>query len=218
MSTDSAKSAKRPRGRPSKISKADILAAARTFPADEITMPAVANKLSVKTPSLYHHFRNREDLLSAMGKELAEKLVIKPGNPRYWRSSLITTATRMVQFLVDNPYLMTSTCVEGNTMLSLKVVENILSTLEKAGFTEDQSFDICDLVFVYIVAEARMQANQRQPNREEAEARFDNMLEVYRSTSPRFYRYAKAALPRSRKKRFQLKLRWALDLIPDPAQ
>lgn len=209
--------AKRSRGRPNKISKEDILAVARTFSADEITMPAVAKKLSVKTPSLYHHFRNRDDLLSVMAQELAENLVLKRGDPRHWRASLVNVATRAVQFLVDNPYLMSSVAVEGNTTFSLKVAENILDTLERAGFAEEQCFNVCDLVFVFIVAEARMQANQRLPNREEANARFEELLAVYRSTSPRFYRYAKAAMPVSRTKRFQLKLRWALDCLPEPA-
>ena len=71
---------KRPRGRPPSISRVQILEAAHSLPFAELTMPAVAKILDVKTPALYHHFKNRNELLRTIGQDLIQGFEVSAGD------------------------------------------------------------------------------------------------------------------------------------------
>ena len=167
---------KRPRGRPPSISREQILEAAHSLPSHELTMPAVAKILGVKTPALYHHFKNRNDLLRTMGEELIRGLDVSTGDPQQWRSWLLVKARDSVAFYVDNPVLMELDNAARSLALGMQLAESVLETLEGAGFTAMESFYIWNLVSYHISTEARIQIEMLKPGYEDQLAVFEKTL------------------------------------------
>ena len=132
---------KRRRGRPSKITREQVLAAAMTLEAADLTMPALANILGVKTPALYHHFTSREALVGEIGQQLFDALEIPELDPVNWRPWLLGINMQLYQFIIDNPLLIeASDSTEGFLSLTLSLCEAILETLQEAGFEKSESY------------------------------------------------------------------------------
>jgi TetR/AcrR family tetracycline transcriptional repressor len=139
MSADIA--TKRRRGRPSKISKEQVLAAARTLAVEDLTMPALANILGVKTPALYHHFSSREALVGEIGQQLFAEMPLPRPDPKNWRPWLHSINMQLYQFIVKNPLLIeASDSAQGFLSLTINLCEAILETLQQAGFEKQQSY------------------------------------------------------------------------------
>ena len=207
---------KRPRGRPPSISREQILEAAHSLPSHELTMPAVAKILGVKTPALYHHFKNRNDLLRTMGEELIQGLDVSTGDPQQWRSWLLVKARDSVAFYVDNPVLMELDNAARSLAFGMQLTESVLETLEGAGFTAMESFYIWNLVSYHISTEARIQIEMLKPGYEDQLAVFEKTLESYRLKTPRTCKLFDELGWERPIEHFEVSLRWIIEKIPEP--
>ncbi|MFF0145223.1 hypothetical protein ATK36_4787 [Amycolatopsis sulphurea] len=73
---------RRPRGRPSRIDRAAILAAAGELPAADLTMPALARQLGVATSARYHYFATVKHNRSSKFQHPADYRIPPPARVR----------------------------------------------------------------------------------------------------------------------------------------
>lgn len=160
MNTSTAKvhrpAAARSGGRPAQISRDIILEHARQVPAHELTMPVIARRLGVKPAALYYHFASRDALLAALGAHLVTELKLRPPDPARWRAWLLATATDLHRFLSDNPVILALEDWSQLNRIGLPLIENMLSTLEDAGFSMMEAMHVWSVLANYAYSNARI--------------------------------------------------------------
>ncbi|MGP8432478.1 TetR/AcrR family transcriptional regulator [Paraburkholderia fungorum] len=73
-----------PMGRPPKINRERIVVAALEIGLADLTLGAVAERLGVTQQALYHHVRDREQLLDIVTEQLTERVPIPPDDGSDW--------------------------------------------------------------------------------------------------------------------------------------
>jgi TetR/AcrR family transcriptional regulator, tetracycline repressor protein len=145
-------------GRPARISRADIIAAARKIPAKELSLSLIARRLGVKTPSLYNHFESRQALLVALSAELATQLKVRAPDPDRWREWMAATAGDLYQFYAANPVILEMESSQLVASVVTPIMEAALETLQKAGFKPVDAL----LVWSAVVGVAVLEAHSAQ--------------------------------------------------------
>lgn len=206
---------KRRRGRPSKISREQVLAAARTLAAKDLTMPAVANILGVKTPALYHHFNSREALVSELGQRLFNDLPIPEPDPSNWRPWLQAVNMQLYQFIVDNPLLIeASDSAQGYLSLTLNLCEVILATLQQAGFAKQESYWIMISLTQIAYSAAR---NQLEGSATEVGSKVAaDHIEAIREDWPLTAEFMQLLPQKNNEEWLDQLLQWSIVCIPTP--
>jgi AcrR family transcriptional regulator len=206
---------KRRRGRPSKITREQVLAAARTLAAQDLTMPAVANILGVKTPALYHHFNSREALVGEIGQQLFDGMTIPAPDPTNWRPWLHGINIQLYQFIVDNPLLIeASDSAQGFLSMTLRLCESILATLQPAGFEKQQSYWIMISLtqIAYSAARNQLEGSTTEVGREAVKEQFEFVNEEW----PRTAEFMQQLPQKNNKQWLDQLLQWSITCIPDP--
>jgi AcrR family transcriptional regulator len=126
-------------GRPAKISRERIVEEARRLGPGELTFARIAERLGVRHAALYYHFQSREALLHALALELAQEFSLKPGNPKRWRPWLEETTLHFYDFLLANPAVLEVANWRGLAMFGLPILETVLETLERAGYSIEEA-------------------------------------------------------------------------------
>ncbi|MBW2368555.1 MAG: TetR/AcrR family transcriptional regulator [Deltaproteobacteria bacterium] len=207
------------RGRPARISPEQILAVAKTISSKELTMSLVADKLGVKTPALYHHFKSREDLLLALGRQIAQTFPLRAPDPGNWRAWILATATDLLDFMLANPVLQDVREWGRLQPISVPLMENLLETLEEAGFSTEQAYRIWNVVFTLAIADARILTVARDPKfAEEQEAAAAQYDESLMETAPRTVAMVNLIKGQPPEKMVRENLRWLVDNLPEPSQ
>jgi AcrR family transcriptional regulator len=128
---------RRGRGRPNRVTKDAIIAAARSLPSEELTMQAVADHLGVGRKSLYYHVNDRAALL---------KMVLVDRFQDRLRDVHLTSKHDWRSVLHDFAHALRETLAEAGTAgayfeLSgldapgaLEAFEYVLQTMVNAGF------------------------------------------------------------------------------------
>ena len=207
---------KRRRGRPSKISRQQVLDTARSLSAENLTMPEVAKILGVKTPALYHHFSSREALIGELGQQLFSDLPIPDPDPVNWREWLHDISMRLYRFVVVNPTLIEAAdSAQGFLSLTLSLCEAILDTVQNAGFDKQKSYWIMISLTQLAYAAARNQLEGRSTDGA-GDGKLDEQIRSIQAHNPRSAEFMRH-LPESNNEEWldQL-LRWTIDCIPDP--
>ena len=129
---------RRGRGMRANLDRATIVDAARSFPPDELTLQAVADKLGVDRKAVSHHVRDRDTLLELVAIEaLSDHFVgvsIPDGD---WTMVCRTYATLLKDGLLSTGYLAEYFRLSGQTGLSaLEPAEAALDRMVDAGFDE----------------------------------------------------------------------------------
>lgn len=143
-------------GRPAKVSRERILEVARQLGAGELTFPRIAEKLGVRAPALYYHFKSREDLLHTLAAEFATEFDLKPGSPKRWRGWLEQAVMRFYDFLVANPAVLEVSNWRGLAMFGEPIMEAALETLKGAGYSLKEAGRTWELVSNLAYAQARV--------------------------------------------------------------
>lgn len=143
-------------GRPAKISRERILEEARQLGAGELTFPRIAERLGVRPPALYYHFKSREALLNALALELAKEFDLKPGNPKRWRPWLKETTLRFFDFLLANPSVLEVGNWRGLARFGMPLMETVLETLKAAGYSINEAGRIWEAVSNIAYSDARV--------------------------------------------------------------
>ena len=206
---------KRRRGRPSKITREQVLAAAMTLAAADLTMPALANILGVKTPALYHHFTSREALVGEIGQQLFDALEIPELDPVNWRPWLLGINMQLYQFIIDNPLLIeASDSAQGFLSLTLSLCEAILETLQEAGFEKSESYWIMISLTqtAHSAARNQIEGSTTELDAEILAAQFDQINEEW----PRTAEFMQLLPQKNNAQWLEQLLHWSIGCIADP--
>lgn len=134
--------APRPRGRPARIDRAQIVAAARAVPARDLTMQAVADALGVSRKALHYYVGDRQGLLSLVvadrfDGELGRVELPADGG---WRAVLRSYATAFRDGLIEVGVAVDHTPLRGEgATAALALAEQVLAVMLAAGFTPDDA-------------------------------------------------------------------------------
>lgn len=153
-------------GRPPRTSRAQILATARTLIDrdgwDTLTIRRLAGELGVGATTLYHHVRNKEDLLLLLLDEYAEQIALPDDPPADPRDRIVAAATAMHDALAAWPWATEVLTVDGFVGLlgerALGAVETIVAGAVDCGCTPDEAVDVFRSVWYYTVGEILVRA------------------------------------------------------------
>ena len=155
-------------GRPPATSRQAIAAGAlRLIDRDgwqKLTVRRLAAELGVGATTLYHHVRNREDLLILLINEQARN-VTRPDLSGPPRARIITAATTMHDFLSEWPWatevLTTDGFIGRLEESSLWMVEAILDAAVECGCSRDRAVDLFRHLWYYTAGELLVRAHSR---------------------------------------------------------
>ncbi len=163
-------------------SRAQILAAARQLIDrdgwEKLTVRRLAEQMSIGTTTLYHHVRDKEDLLLLLLNEYADQISQPdlPGNPR---DRIIVAANAMHDGLAAWPWAAEVLTADGFVGLLgesvLSMVETIVAGAIDYGCTPEQAVDVFRSIWYYTVGEilvrahsARRKADHQRPANRDA--------------------------------------------------
>ncbi|MQY29299.1 TetR/AcrR family transcriptional regulator C-terminal domain-containing protein [Nocardia aurantia] len=148
----------RGRGRPSKINRDRIVAAARELAPEKLTMQAVADSLGVDRKALNYYVCDREGLLELVALDAFESEIGRVDLPAHadWRQVLRSYATATKEAFTRVGVLISYVRFDGVTdTAALRVVERIVESLTAAGFDVDDAGRAITLVSAVAHAAAR---------------------------------------------------------------
>jgi len=161
-------------------SRAQILAAARQVIDrdgwEKLTVRRLAAQMSIGTTTLYHHVRDKEDLLLLLLNEYADQ-ISPPELPSRPRDRIVVTATAMHDGLASWPWAADVLTADGFVGLlgqsALSMVETIVAGAIDSGCTPEQAVDVFRSIWYYTVGEilvrahsARRRADHDRPARD----------------------------------------------------
>ncbi len=153
-------------GRPPATSREQILTAARQVIDrdgwEKLTVRRLAAELGIGTTTLYHHVRDREDLLVLLLNEHADR-TLRPGLPADPRERIVVAATAIHDSLADRPWtaeILTTDGFLGRLGDSaLWMVETVVASAIDLGCTPDQAVDVFRGLWYYTVGEILVRAH-----------------------------------------------------------
>jgi AcrR family transcriptional regulator len=159
---------RRRRGRPAALDRERIVHAARDLGVRSLTMQAVADRLGVSDAALYHHFRNREALVSAVVDATVRSASFPEDRGQDWRAWLVEFAEALRSLLLEHPGSAGFAALSGPTSPEqVRLVARAIGLLTRSGFEETEAAMIYSLVTTYVVSsvqseERRALARQEQ--------------------------------------------------------
>ena len=161
-------------GRPPRTSREEILAAARTLVDrdgwDKLTIRRLAGEIGVGATTLYHHVRDKQDLLIQLLDHYSAQIP-RPELPDDARERIIVAATTMHDSLSGWPRvaeLLTADDLIGRS--ALWMVDAMVAGAMACGCTPEQAVDLYRGIWYYTVGEitvrthaARRRATDERP-------------------------------------------------------
>lgn len=156
-------------GRPPRTSRAEILSSARRLIDrdgwEKLTIRRLAAETGVGATTLYHHIRDKEDLLVQLLNHHVEQLE-RPPVPADPRERIVLAATAMHDALAGWPWAAEVLTTDGFVGLldesALWMVDAILSGAADLGCTQEQGVDLFRSVWYYTVGEILVRARTRR--------------------------------------------------------
>lgn len=147
-------------GRPAVTSRAEVVAAARRLVErdgwERLTVRRLAAELGVGTTTLYHHVRDREDVLVELLGDVAARAP-RPGLPADPRGRVLVAARALRDLLADLPWAAEVLTVDGFVGrlpdAALWPVEAVLAGAVAHGCTPDEAVGVFRSVWYYTVGE-----------------------------------------------------------------
>ncbi|KUI22912.1 TetR family transcriptional regulator [Mycobacterium sp. GA-1285] len=130
----------RTRGRPARISRDQIVAAARDVASADLTMQAVADALGVSRKALHYYVGDREGLLTLVVADLFERELTSVELPDGddWRAVLRAYTVAFRNGLIQVGAATDFTRLRGiGAAAALALADRVLDALLSAGFTPD---------------------------------------------------------------------------------
>lgn len=158
-------------GRPPVTSRAEILSAARRLIDqdgwEKLTIRRLAAELGVGATTLYHHVRDKEDLLLLLLNEYSGQAP-RPDLPADPADRIVVAATVLHDNLAAWPWAAEVLTVDGFVGLlrapALHLVEAILAAAVEAGRSREQAVEVFRAIWYYTVGEILVRANSgRRP-------------------------------------------------------
>lgn len=153
-------------GRPPRTSRAQILAAARQILErdgwEKLTIRRLAAEIGVGAMTLYHHVRDREDLLVQLINDIADQAPF-PDLPSKPRDRIVAAAVAIHDGLAAHPWATEIIATDGYLdrlgESALRMVETIVAGAIEYGCTREQAVDVFRSVWYYTVGEILVRAN-----------------------------------------------------------
>jgi AcrR family transcriptional regulator len=147
-------------------SRAQILTAARRIIDqegwDKLTVRRLAAGMGIGATTLYHHVKDKEDLLLLLLNEYAEQIP-QPDLPAEPRDRIVVAATAMHDALAAWPWAVEILTADGFIGLlgdsALWLVETILAAAADAGCSPEQAVDVFRGLWYYTVGEILVRAH-----------------------------------------------------------
>ena len=172
----------RGRGRPPRITREQIVRAARTAGADGATlrMTDVARALDVAPAALYHHVRDRSELLELVAAQVLEETAFDdwiPAGPATWDRWVRAYATAFRAALLANPgALRYGRLTTAATAGRLEQIDRLVGVLGEAGFSLRDAAHAVGHVNVLVCGEAWERALAAHEGDEPQLAEFDRAV------------------------------------------
>jgi AcrR family transcriptional regulator len=158
-------------GRPPLTSREQILSAARGIlereGGEKLTIRGLAKQLGVGATTLYHHVRDKDDLLVQVLDHYASQIP-RPELPAEPRDRIIAAVTVMHDELAARPWaaeLLTADDLLGES--ALWMVEAIVGGARDAGCTPEQAVDLYRSVWYYTIGEILVRVHARRRRADE---------------------------------------------------
>jgi AcrR family transcriptional regulator len=153
-------------GRPPVTSRQQILTAARRLIErdgwERLTVRRLAGEHGIVTTTVYHHVRDKEDLLLLLLNEYASGIA-RPRLPRDPNRRIVAAAAALHDALAAWPWAAEVLTADGFVGLlgepALWTVETILGAAADAGFTPQRSVVIFSSIWYYTVGEILVRAH-----------------------------------------------------------
>jgi AcrR family transcriptional regulator len=153
-------------GRPPRTSRAQILAAARQILErdgwEKLTIRRLAAEIGVGAMTLYHHVRDREDLLVQLINDIADQAPF-PELPRKPRDRIVAAAAAIHDGLAAQPWATEIIATDGYLdrlgESALRMVETIVAGAIECGCAREQAVDVFRSIWYYTVGEILVRAN-----------------------------------------------------------
>jgi AcrR family transcriptional regulator len=175
-------------GRPPVTSRAQILAAARRLIDrdgwEKLTIRRLATELGIGATTLYHHIRDKEDLLVLLLNHYVEELE-RPPLPDDPRDRIVAAALAMHDALAGWPWAAEILTVDGFIARldesALWMVEAILAGAEDHGCTPQQAVEAFRHIWYFTVGEILVRARSASSRAaEEAHPTFTGVFDAAR--------------------------------------
>ncbi|MFJ9818078.1 TetR/AcrR family transcriptional regulator [Streptomyces sp. NPDC101151] len=143
--------------RRSRLSQAVIVAAAQhiisTGGDGSLSMRQLARELSITPMALYHHVRDKDELLMLLLETKAQN-VSRPPLPADPRERLVTSSQLLYDMLADCPFLGEILSSEDlMTASNLWIIEAVLDAAVDCGFAPDEAVGIYRVIWHYTSGE-----------------------------------------------------------------
>ncbi|MFE6227395.1 TetR/AcrR family transcriptional regulator [Streptomyces sp. NPDC057854] len=118
----------------------------------------LAAELGVSGPSLYNHFRTKDEILDAVADAVSAKIdlsMFEPGDPRDWRTALHDWALSYRAALADHPHIVPVLAQgPGRRPAGLKVADAVFGAMVRAGWPPAQATHIGALMRYFVTGSA----------------------------------------------------------------
>ena len=134
-------------GRPARIDRAAIARAVLDLGLDGISMKAVADHLGVSVAGLYHHVRNRRDLLVLAAEHSLSRVATPEDTGQHWDEWLREWARHVYGSFVQEPEILVqfmSGALRWDAMVD--VIDSVIQVLGRASFDPAEAMTAFDTV------------------------------------------------------------------------
>ncbi|OKJ68637.1 TetR/AcrR family transcriptional regulator [Streptomyces sp. CB02460] len=150
--------ARRTPGRPPRISREAIIGTARRIVEEEgvnrLTMRRLATEVGSTPMALYHHVRDKEELLVLLLDDYAVRALRRPEPPADPRERIVTAATAIHEALAACPWIVeVLTADDLMSKSALWFVEQIVDGLVEGGLTLDRAVHGYRAIWYYTAGE-----------------------------------------------------------------
>jgi AcrR family transcriptional regulator len=185
-------------GRPARVSRDDIVRAARRIVDEEglarLTMRRLAGEVGTTPMALYHHVSGKDTLLVLMLEDLA-RTIRRPRLPSDPRQRIIAVFRHLHTAFSSFPWVME--VIGTDDLMSeegLFYVEHIVAAAVEAGLTPRQAVDSYRALWYYTVGEITIRRSAAR--REEARSAPNLRDQIFAHLDPEQYPHLAALGPR----------------------
>ncbi|MFI6447127.1 TetR/AcrR family transcriptional regulator [Kitasatospora sp. NPDC050543] len=150
-------------GRPSRISLEQVVATARRIVTEEgvdrLTMRRLAGEIGSTPMALYHHVRNKEELLVLLLDDYATQTLRRPELPADPRERIVVSAAAIHGALAGCPWIVeVLTADDLMSTAALWFVEQIVDGLTECGLTPERAVHGYRAIWYYTAGEMLVRA------------------------------------------------------------
>jgi AcrR family transcriptional regulator len=183
-------------------------------------MRAVADELGVSDAALYHHFGNREALISAVVDATVRFAPFPEDAGQDWRDWMVEFAEALRDILAAHPGSARFAAASGPTSPEqVNLVARAIGVLTRSGFDENEAAMVYSLVTNYVVSTVQIEEQRATARKEKRDiaSRFSEVLQrIDREDSKLLRRVAAAWANASPEDRFRYGLSAIINGIARP--